>query len=144
MESRHCLSSSPAEAVVPMHDDPHPQRFLSETTSSVELDKYLKVKSEELLLDDLIWEDELGADWPPNISTSPEHGETRGGKINSTDNMTEIIDTNILAEELPFRKALDNMCSTHSELDHIHSEVKPHKCKCDMRQHSLSMSEYRI
>ncbi|XP_077287974.1 uncharacterized protein LOC143912562 isoform X2 [Arctopsyche grandis] len=162
MECRLCLSSSPAEALVSIHEDPrHLEHliwtccrlrvrqedrlpdmvclscinnlelldgfrnacFRSATTSRVEIDSYLKIKPEELLLDDLIWENESGADCPPNISSSAENGETRGGKITSNDNMAEIIDTNshILAEELPLRKALDKMSSTDSELDHIHS-----------------------
>ncbi|XP_077288664.1 uncharacterized protein LOC143913032 [Arctopsyche grandis] len=170
MECRLCLSSSPAEDLVSIYDDPRLLKhliwtccrlrvrqedelpdmvclscvnnlelldgfrnacFRNDTTSRVEIDSYLKIKSEELLLDDLIWENESGADCPPNISSSAENGETYGGNITSNDNMAEIIDTNsdILAEELPLRKALDKMCSTDSELDHIHSGVKPHKCE---------------
>ncbi|XP_077298853.1 uncharacterized protein LOC143920041 [Arctopsyche grandis] len=93
--------------------------YQNDTTSRVELDKYLKVKPEEVLLEDLIWEDQLGADWPPNISSSPDDGETPGRKITLRDNMAAIIDNNRhnLVEELPFRKALDKMFSTHSELD---------------------------
>ncbi|XP_077289554.1 uncharacterized protein LOC143913557 isoform X2 [Arctopsyche grandis] len=94
--------------------------FRSDTTSRVELDKCLKVKPEEVLLEDLIWENEAGADIPPNISSSPDDGETRGGEINLNDDMAEIIDANkhILVEELPLRKSFDEMCSTDSKLDH--------------------------
>ncbi|XP_077289796.1 uncharacterized protein LOC143913706 [Arctopsyche grandis] len=94
--------------------------FRSDTTSRVELDKNLKVKQEEVLLEDLIWEDDLGADLTPNISSLPDDGETPERKLTSTDNMAEVVDTNrhILAEELPLRKALDKICSTHSELEH--------------------------
>ncbi|XP_077297455.1 uncharacterized protein LOC143919137 [Arctopsyche grandis] len=91
--------------------------FLSDTTSRVELDKYLKVKPEEVLLEDLIWEDELGADCSPKISSSPDDDETPGRNISSSDNVAAIIE-HILAEELPCRKALDEMCCTRSELDH--------------------------
>ncbi|XP_077288627.1 uncharacterized protein LOC143913007 isoform X2 [Arctopsyche grandis] len=170
MECRLCLSSSPAEDLVSIHDDPRRLEhliwtccrlrvrqedqlpdmvclscvnnlelldgfrnacFQSNTTPRDELDRYFKIKPEELLLDDLIWENESGADCPPNISSSAENGETYGGNITSNDNMAEIIDTNsdILAEELPLRKALDKMCSTDSELDYIHSGVKPHKLR---------------
>ncbi|XP_077298822.1 uncharacterized protein LOC143920028 isoform X2 [Arctopsyche grandis] len=92
----------------------------NDATSRVELDKYLKVKPDEVLLENLIWEDELGVDWSPNISSSPDDAETPGRKITSRDNMAAIIDTNrhIQGEELPFRKHLDKMCSTNSELDH--------------------------
>ncbi|XP_077298325.1 uncharacterized protein LOC143919726 isoform X2 [Arctopsyche grandis] len=92
----------------------------NDATSRVELDEYLKIKPEEVLLEDLIWEDELGADWPSNISSSPDDGETPGRKNTLGDNIAALIDANrhILAEELPFRKALDKMCSTNSELDH--------------------------
>ncbi|XP_077298944.1 uncharacterized protein LOC143920107 [Arctopsyche grandis] len=92
----------------------------NDTTSRLELDKYLKVKPEEVMLEDLIWEDELGADCPPDISSSPVDGETPGRKNTSRDNVAAIIDTNthILVEELTFRNALDKMCSTISELDH--------------------------
>ncbi|XP_077302254.1 uncharacterized protein LOC143922798 [Arctopsyche grandis] len=94
--------------------------FQNDTTSRVKLDKYLKVKPEEVWLDDLIWEDELDADLPSNISHSPDDGETHGRKITSRDNMAAIINTSrhILAEELPFPKALEKMSSTHSEVDH--------------------------
>ncbi|XP_077299423.1 uncharacterized protein LOC143920413 [Arctopsyche grandis] len=87
--------------------------YQNDTTSRVELDKYLRVKPEEVLLEDLIWKDELGGD------CSPDDVETPGRKITSSDNVATIIDTNghILAEELPFRKTLDTMFSTHSELD---------------------------
>ncbi|XP_077289788.1 uncharacterized protein LOC143913699 [Arctopsyche grandis] len=93
--------------------------FQSDTTSRVGLDKYLKVEPEEVLVEDLIWENELGAGFPTNISSSPDDGSTPGGKISWIDNMAEIIDTDrhILAEEIPLRKALDKTCSTHSELD---------------------------
>ncbi|XP_077287977.1 uncharacterized protein LOC143912562 isoform X4 [Arctopsyche grandis] len=116
MECRLCLSSSPAEALVSIHEDPrHLEHliwtccrlrvrqedrlpdmvclscinnlelldgfrnacFRSATTSRVEIDSYLKIKPEELLLDDLIWENESGADCPPNISSSAENGEER-------------------------------------------------------------------
>ncbi|XP_077288636.1 uncharacterized protein LOC143913012 isoform X3 [Arctopsyche grandis] len=164
MECRLCLSSSPAEDLVSIHDDPRGLEhliwtccrlrvkqgyglpdmvclscvnnlellgsfqtacFRSDTTSRVQLDKNLKVKPEELFLDDLIWEDELSADCPPNISSSAENDETRGGKITSNDNMVEISHTNrhILAEELPSRKALVKICSTDSGLDHIHGRI---------------------
>ncbi|XP_077288625.1 uncharacterized protein LOC143913006 isoform X2 [Arctopsyche grandis] len=160
MECRLCLSSSPAEDLVSIYDDPRllehliwtccrlrvtqedqlPDMvclscinnlelldgfrnacFRNDTTSRVKLDNYLKIKPEELLVDDLIWENESGAHWPPNIS---ENDVTSGGKITSNDNMGEIIDTNrrILVEELPSQKASDKMCSTGSELNRIHSE----------------------
>ncbi|XP_077289492.1 uncharacterized protein LOC143913520 [Arctopsyche grandis] len=94
--------------------------FQNDTASRVKLEKYLKVKPEEVLLEDLIWEDELCGDLPPSISRSPDDGETPGRKITSRDNMVAIMDTNrhILVEELPLRKALDKICSTHSEVDH--------------------------
>ncbi|XP_077289567.1 uncharacterized protein LOC143913566 [Arctopsyche grandis] len=145
MECRLCLFTTPAEALVPIHDDPHPSRlvqliwtscrlrvrrgdelpdmiclscvnnlellnsfrnacFRSDKTSKMGLDKCLKVKPEEVLLSDLIWENELGDDLPPNTSSAPDNGEIRGGKIASKDNMAEIID--IPAEELPLQKAL--------------------------------------
>ncbi|XP_077289448.1 uncharacterized protein LOC143913487 [Arctopsyche grandis] len=87
----------------------------SDKTSRV---NYLKVEPKEVLLEDLIWEDGLNADLPPDISNPPD-GETPGGQITSRDNMAPTIDTNghILAEELSFREALDEMCSTHFELD---------------------------
>ncbi|XP_077288668.1 uncharacterized protein LOC143913034 [Arctopsyche grandis] len=163
MECRLCLSSSPAEDLVSIHDDPRLLEHLiftccrlrvrqedqlpdmvclscvnnlesldgfrnacsrSATTSRDELDSSLKIKSEELLLDDLTWENESSADCPPNISSSAENGETSGGKITSNDNIAEIIDTNrhIPVQELPTRKASNKMCSTDCELDHIHSE----------------------
>ncbi|XP_077289016.1 uncharacterized protein LOC143913222 [Arctopsyche grandis] len=109
--------------------------FRSDTTSRVELDKYLKVKPEEVLLEDLIWENEAGADFPPNISSSPDDGETCGGKITLNDNMVEITDTNRhnLTEELPLRKDLDKMSPTHSEFDH---EVN-FQHKSSTQKHSL-------
>ncbi|XP_077288621.1 uncharacterized protein LOC143913002 isoform X2 [Arctopsyche grandis] len=115
MECRLCLSSSPAEDLVSIHDDPRRLEhliwtccrlrvsqedelpdmvclscvnnlelldgfrnacFRSDTTSRVEIDKYFKVKPEELLVDDLIWQDDSGADCPPNISSSAENSET--------------------------------------------------------------------
>ncbi|XP_077284460.1 uncharacterized protein LOC143910001 [Arctopsyche grandis] len=92
--------------------------FRNDTTSRVELDNFLKIKPEEVLLEDLIWEDELGAEWPSNNCSSPDASETPGRKINSRDHMAAINDTNrqILPEELPSPKALNKMCSTHSEL----------------------------
>ncbi|XP_077289463.1 uncharacterized protein LOC143913497 [Arctopsyche grandis] len=99
----------------------------SDKVSRMKSDTSLDVKSEEALLEDLIWDVESGANFPPNISSSPDDGETRGGEINLNDNLAELMDTNkhILAEELPLRKALDKMCSTDSELDHkIHFQDK--------------------
>ncbi|XP_077294058.1 uncharacterized protein LOC143916716 isoform X2 [Arctopsyche grandis] len=69
--------------------------FRNDTTSRLELDKCLKVKPEEVLLEDLIWEDELGADWPPNISSSPDDGQTPGRKNTSRDNVAAIINMSI-------------------------------------------------
>ncbi|XP_077289967.1 uncharacterized protein LOC143913825 [Arctopsyche grandis] len=85
----------------------------NDTTSRVKLDESLKVKPEEVLLEDLIWEDDLGADLPPNISSSSNNGGTSEGKITWNDNTAEIIDTNrhILAEPLP--RGLDKMCSIY-------------------------------
>ncbi|XP_077288635.1 uncharacterized protein LOC143913012 isoform X2 [Arctopsyche grandis] len=123
MECRLCLSSSPAEDLVSIHDDPRGLEhliwtccrlrvkqgyglpdmvclscvnnlellgsfqtacFRSDTTSRVQLDKNLKVKPEELFLDDLIWEDELSADCPPNISSSAENDE-EGSSVNDNE-----------------------------------------------------------
>ncbi|XP_077298240.1 uncharacterized protein LOC143919682 [Arctopsyche grandis] len=99
----------------------------SAETSRLKSDECLKIEPEEVLLDDLIWQNESKANLPPNISSSPDEDETRGGKIISEDNMTEIINTiDIPVEELPLRKALDKMCSTHSVLeDKIKFQDKP-------------------
>ncbi|XP_077298477.1 uncharacterized protein LOC143919812 isoform X2 [Arctopsyche grandis] len=117
--------------------------FQNDTTSRVELDKYLKVKPEEVLLEDLIWEDELGAEWPPNNCSSPDDGETPGREITSRDNMAAMIDTNrhILAEELPYRKSFDKMCSSHSELDHK-IDIQD-KLLCDQKNFVIKNSDTR-
>ncbi|XP_077294178.1 uncharacterized protein LOC143916806 [Arctopsyche grandis] len=123
--------------------------FRNDTTSRLELDKCLKVKPEEVLLEDLIWEDELGADWPPNISSSRDDGQTPGGKNTSRDNVAAIIDSNthILVEELTCRNALDEMCPTNSELDHKINSVKQknsdtrRKLHCDICSKSFTTKQ---
>ncbi|XP_077289641.1 uncharacterized protein LOC143913620 [Arctopsyche grandis] len=47
----------------------------SDETSRMRLDKYSDIKEEEVFLDDLIWEQESGANFSPNISKWPDDGE---------------------------------------------------------------------
>ncbi|XP_077289236.1 uncharacterized protein LOC143913377 [Arctopsyche grandis] len=91
----------------------------SDKMSRLRSDESLTVKPEEVLLEDLKWEDETGACFPPIISSSPDDDQIHGGKVSSDDVRSEMKDTiNISADELPLRKASDEMCSTRSELDH--------------------------
>ncbi|XP_077289640.1 uncharacterized protein LOC143913618 [Arctopsyche grandis] len=113
----------------------------SDKTSRIRSDECLDIKVEEVLLEDLIWEKESGADFPPNISNWQDDGETRGGNIISDDKVIEIKYTiGIPAEEVPLRD--DD--PTYSELDHkmnfqdklltlvtpktSQTRIKPYKC----------------
>ncbi|XP_077299422.1 uncharacterized protein LOC143920412 [Arctopsyche grandis] len=62
----------------------------SDETSRMVLNESFKIKTEEVLLEDLIWEDELDGDLPPNISSSPNNGEIHEGDITSDDNRPEM------------------------------------------------------
>ncbi|XP_077300976.1 uncharacterized protein LOC143921521 isoform X2 [Arctopsyche grandis] len=111
--------------------------FRSDTTSRMELDKCLKVKPEEVLLEDLNWDDELGADLPANISSSSDDGDIHRGKISSTEMMDAV---NTPADKFKLRKTLDkkhncNICSKSFNRKkylnahmHIHTVAKPYQC----------------
>ncbi|XP_077299361.1 uncharacterized protein LOC143920363 [Arctopsyche grandis] len=62
----------------------------SDETSRMVLNESLKIKTEEVLLEDLIWEDESNCDLSTNISSSPNNGEIPEGKITSDDNRPEM------------------------------------------------------
>ncbi|XP_077289466.1 uncharacterized protein LOC143913498 isoform X3 [Arctopsyche grandis] len=62
------------------------------------------VKLEEVLLDDLTWEDESAANFSPNTSSWPDDGQTRGGKTTSDDGTIEVIATADTPEASSLRK----------------------------------------
>ncbi|XP_077289508.1 uncharacterized protein LOC143913528 isoform X3 [Arctopsyche grandis] len=76
----------------------------------------LNVKPEEVILADLIWEDEVGANLPPNISSSSNYGVIHKRNITLDVNEAEIIsNTDIQAEGFPLPKTSDKTCSSHSK-----------------------------
>ncbi|XP_077289528.1 uncharacterized protein LOC143913541 isoform X2 [Arctopsyche grandis] len=93
--------------------------FRSDKTSRVKFDETLAIKPEEVWLEDLKWDDETGAHFPPNVSSSPDDGEIHGENTTSDDINSEMIrDINTPTDELQLRKALVGISSTRSELDH--------------------------
>ncbi|XP_077298997.1 uncharacterized protein LOC143920153 [Arctopsyche grandis] len=96
----------------------------SDEKSRMVLNKSLKIKTEEVLLEDIIWEDEPDGDLLTNISSSPNNDEIHEVKITSDDNRPEMKNN---SNETNYVKSF----KTNYELNthkHAHSGVKPHRC----------------
>ncbi|XP_077298193.1 uncharacterized protein LOC143919647 [Arctopsyche grandis] len=173
MECRLCLCSAPPEVFVSIHGDPHPQQLLtlvrkgdhlpdiichssvnnqelldsfrSACLQSDEKSRMVLIKTEEVLLEDVIWEDEPDGDFPTNISSSPNNDEIHEVKITSDDNRpemknnsNEVTHTTSHAQKNLYECDIchfTDIClksfKTNYELNthkHAHSGVKPHKC----------------